>query len=179
MNCLKCGETNVTKAQFCKKCGREFSDEERDEAYEKTVYGKIEKLEKLHGYISLEAITTHPAFRIAVLVLILIWGLYVGRPHGNHLTILESDNYQVQQNEVNEDFYVLTERNTVTLRLYFPEEPEMIRLQICQEGEVLEEKEFVAEDAITVERSLEVSYRVEAEYGKKTEDIHLYVINEE
>jgi len=179
MNCLKCGETNVTKAQFCKKCGREFSDEERDEAYEKTVYGKIEKLEKLQSYISLEAITTHPIFRIAVLLLILIWGLYVGRPNGHEMTILRSDSYQVSQNETNEDYYVLTRQNTVTLRMYFPQEPKTIRLQTYQNDGVLEELEFTVDDLIRVERDPDVSYRIEADYGSKTEAIRLYVLTED
>jgi hypothetical protein len=46
MKCSKCGNENIIKACYCSGCANEFSEKERKDAYNKTIYGKIEKLEK-------------------------------------------------------------------------------------------------------------------------------------
>ena len=70
MICQQCGKKNITKAQYCGSCGTAFSEEQRKKAYNRTIFGVIEKVEELKGYATLEAVTGHPVFRIAVLVLI-------------------------------------------------------------------------------------------------------------
>ena len=72
MICKECGTKNITKAQFCVHCGSAFTDEERQKAYDRTIFGKIEKLEKWKGYITLDFITGHPVFKTLVLIAILV-----------------------------------------------------------------------------------------------------------
>lgn len=176
MICEQCGKDNITRAKYCNGCGAEFPEKQREQAYNKTIFGKIEKLEKLKGFVTLEAITGHPVFRVAVLVLILVAGILLGRPHGNRLTILESDAYQVQQEIQTGDYYVLTDSDSLVLELYFPRKVEAVTVGQYRGEQLVSERRFSAEEAITVEKSHERSYVVEADYGDGTESIILYVV---
>ncbi len=176
MKCSKCGKDNIVKAQFCNSCGNEFSQKEREDAYNKTIYGKIEKLEKLKAIVTLDFITSNPIFRVALLVIILVCGIIVGRPHGNKLTILESENYSVSQNTQNNDFYVLTDKEEISLGLYIPKEYEFLFLIKCNETEYVEKTNIKENDAVVVESSTQYHYIVEANYKKTTETIKVYVI---
>ena len=100
-------------------------------------------------------------------MLILVAGLLLGRPHGDHLTILKSDAYQVQQEMQTGEYYVLTEEDSLVLELYFPRKVENL----------MYERSFSAEDAITLEKSHERTYVVEADYGDDTQAITLYVVD--
>ena len=75
MKCRNCGKENLLKAHYCHNCGHPFSDEERQAAYDSTIWGKLDKLKKMKEFITLEAITSHPVFRalfLALLIIILI-----------------------------------------------------------------------------------------------------------
>ena len=179
MICQQCGKKNITKAQYCGSCGTAFSEEQRKKAYNRTIFGVIEKVEELKGYATLEAVTGHPVFRIALLVLILVAGLLLGRPHGDHLTILESDAYQVQQEVQTGEYYILTEDDSLVLELYFPRTVETLTVRQFQGEKLMYERRFSAEDTITLEKSHERTYVVEANYGDQSESITLYVVNPE
>ena len=177
MICQQCGKKNITKAQYCGSCGAPFSQEQREKAYNKTIFGIIEKVEELKGYATLEAVTGHPVFRVAVLVLILVAGLLLGRPHGDHLTILKSDAYQVQQEMQTGEYYVLTEEDSLVLELYFPRKVENLTVRQYRGEKLMYERSFSAEDAIALEKSHERTYVVEADYGDDTQAITLYVVD--
>ena len=177
MICNQCGKDNITRAKYCIGCGAEFPEEQREQAYNKTVFGKIEKLEKLKGFVTLEAVTGHPVFRVAVLVLILVAGILLGRPHGNYLTILESEAYQVQQETQSGEYYVLTESDSLVLELYFPRKVEAVTVRQYRGEALVSEQDFSADEAIQVEKSHERRYVVQADYGEDTESIILYVVD--
>ena len=46
MLCKKCNTENLLKADYCQSCGNIFTQEEKDAAYEKTIFGKYEKVEE-------------------------------------------------------------------------------------------------------------------------------------
>ncbi len=171
MNCKNCNHKNIISASYCVNCGAPFTKEEKENAYNKTIYGKIEKLEELKGYITLEAITGHPVFRIAIIVLILIVGLLVGRPHGNNMAIMENEAYTVSQNEENGEFYLLTKQEEVGVSLYLPQEAESITV-LTPEGET---EIIEVGDSIVLATNYEEPYTIGADYGKKTESINVYV----
>ncbi len=178
MICKNCNHKNITKALYCSNCSAPFSEEERKQAYDKTIYGKISKLEELKGYITLETVTSHPVFRIAVLVIILIVGILVGRPHGNNMAILESEEYSVSQNTENKDFYLLTEKDEIGVGLYLPKKSEKITLEKT-DGTTAEPKVTISQDEEIVLKADEESYYIiSADYGSSTETIKVYVIKE-
>jgi hypothetical protein len=170
MICNACGHNNITKANYCENCGAAFTDEQRQKAYDKTVYGKIEKLEKIKGYLTIEAITSHPVFRIAVLVVILVVGLLVGRPHGNAMTILKNDAYSVAQNSQTGEYYLLTDREQVQVDLYFPKKTEQLTVT---RGDQTDTLDLTANQAPVLTADAQSAYTLTADTG---ESITVYVI---
>lgn len=178
MICKECGTKNITKAQFCSHCGSAFTDEQRQQAYDRTIFGKIEKLEKWKGYITLDFITGHPIFKTLVLVAILVWGLFLGRANGNQMMILESDAYRVQQHITTGEYYVLTEADSVSVSLYLPRQAESVVLQAIVNGEVSQEQSFSAEEAPLLESGAAEYYYITANYGGSAEQIKVYLVQE-
>ena len=179
MICKNCNHKNITKANFCANCSNPFTEEEREQAYKKTIYGKISILEELKEYVTLEKITTHPAFRIAVLVIIIVVGILFGRPHGNKMAILESKDYSVSQNTENKDFYLLTEKSEIGVGLYLPKKAEEITLEKT-DGTTAEPKVTISQDDEIVLKADEESYYIiSADYGSSKETIKVYVLSEE
>lgn len=178
MICKNCQRKNITKAQFCRHCGSAFTDAQRQEAYDRTVFGKIDKLEKWKGYITLDFITGHPIFKTVVLVAILIWGLFLGRANGNQMLIQESEAYRVQQHATTGAYYVLTEQDSVSVSLYLPRKAEKLQLQAIVDGKVAQEQSFTAEEQPSLECGAAEYYYITADYGDRTEQITVYLVRE-
>lgn len=176
MICKECHAKNITKAQYCQQCGNPFSEEERSAAYDKTVFGFIHKLETWKGYVTLDFITDHPIFKTVVLVLILVWGFFLGRSNGKEMLILESETYQVQQNVSSGDFYILTDETQVPLKLYLPQKATSLVLQAIEADAVVQETAFTAEDAILLETTDTAHYILTADYGRRSDCITVYVL---
>lgn len=170
MICNACGHNNITKAAYCENCGAAFTEEQRKKAYDKTIYGKIDKLEQIKGYVTLEAITSHPVFRIAVLVIILAVGLLVGRPHGNAMTILKNDAYSVAQNSQTGEYYLLTDQEQVQVDLYFPKKTEALTVT---QGDRTETLDLTADEAPVLTTNADSAYVLTADSG---ESITVFVI---
>lgn len=178
MICKSCEHKNITKAMYCENCAAPFSEEERKKAYDKTLYGKISKIEDLKGYITLEKFTSHPIFRIAVLVIILVFGLLFGRPNGKYMTIMKSDDYTVSQNTENGEYYILTEKTEIGVGLYLPKKAEGLKLQKT-DGETLEYETSISDgEEIVLEAEDKSYYLIEANYGSSSETIKVYVLLE-
>lgn len=178
MICKNCQTKNITKAQFCHNCGSAFTDEQRQKAYDRTIFGKIDKLEKWKGYITLDVITGHPIFKTVVLVAILLWGLFLGRTNGDQMLILESQTYQVQQNATTGEYYVLTSQDSVSVSLYLPRQAETVQLQAIVDGNVTQEQSFAADEQPRLECGVAEYYYITADYGDSTEQIKVYLAKE-
>ena len=50
MKCMKCGYENPTTAEYCHMCGTAFTEQQRQEAYDRTIFGKLDRLENLKGW---------------------------------------------------------------------------------------------------------------------------------
>ena len=50
MKCLKCGYENPITAEYCHMCGTAFTEQQRQEAYDRTIFGKLDRLENLKGW---------------------------------------------------------------------------------------------------------------------------------
>lgn len=177
MICKNCQTENITKAQFCCHCGQAFTDEQRKQAYDRTIFGKIEKVEKWKGYLTLSSITGHPIFKTLVLVAILVWGMLLGRTNGDRMLILESEAYRVQQHATTGEYYILTDLDSVSVSLYLPRQAE-VRLQAIVDGQTVREQTFTTEELPGLEYGAADYYRIIADYGDGTEQITVYVVKE-
>ena len=176
MKCAECGKENLVTAKYCSSCGNEFSEKERQAAWDETVWGKLEKLKEAKEWLTLEKITGNKIFRIALLVLIVLWGVMSGGNRGNRMLILESSEYTVRYNSELDEYYVFTDRNEVDLDLYLPGKPQGITVTSSTlEGAPLDRKDYEIGDKITLSRSDEVLYHIEGVYEKSEKDIDLIV----
>lgn len=178
MICKNCQKNNITRAKFCRDCGTAFSEEQRQKEYDRTIYGKIEKLEKWKGYVTLDFITGNPIFKTVVLAAILVWGLFLGRTNGDQMLIQESEAYRVQQHASTGDYYVLTPENSVSVSLYLPRKAESLQLQAIVDGQVAKEQSFTAEEQPHLECGAAEYYYITADYGDDTERITVYLMRE-
>ncbi len=170
MICKQCQHKNILSAQYCELCGAPFTEEQRQAAYDATVYGKINKLEKLKSTVMLEKITSHPIFRIAVLAVILVVGLLLGRPHGNEMTVLAGDGYSVSQHTETGDLYLLTAQDEVGVELYLPKRAKTLTLT-SPDGET---KDVDTRKGITLPVA-EEAYTFTADYGSGEETLTVFV----
>lgn len=178
MICKNCQTKNIQKAQFCSHCGKAFTDEQRQQAYDRTIFGKIEKLEKWKGYITLDFITGHPVFKTLVLVAILVWGLLLGRANGSQMLIMESETYRVQQHATTGEYYVLTEQDRVSVSLYLPRKAESLRLQAIVDGQTVQDQTLAIDELPALEYGAADYYFITADYGDGTERITIFVVQE-
>ena len=176
MKCRKCEKENLIKAQYCSSCGSEFSDEERQAAYDETIWGKLDKIKEAKEWITLDKITGSKYFKIALLVLIILWGIMSGGNKGDKMLILESDDYTVRYNSNLDEYYVFTGKEEVDLDLYLPGKPQGITVTSSTlDGSRLDQREYEIGDRITLIRSDNVLYHISGEYEKEQKDIDLIV----
>ncbi|MBR0451632.1 MAG: zinc ribbon domain-containing protein [Oscillospiraceae bacterium] len=176
MKCKKCGHENLIKAQYCSSCGYKFSDEERQAAYDKTFWGKLDKIQEAKEWITLDKITGSKYFKIALLILIILWGIMSKSNMGTEMMLLESDEYTVRYNSNLDEYYVFTDKNEVDLNLYLPGKPTGITVtSTTLDGSPINQEEYAIGDKVTLVRSDSVLYHVVGEYEKAEKNIDLIV----
>lgn len=185
MKCANCRKENLITAKYCSSCGNGFSEKERQDAWDGTVWGKLDKLKEAKEWITLEKITGSKIFKAALLVLIILWGLMSGGNKGDRMLILESSDYTVRYNSKLDEYYVFTDKNEVDLDLYLPGKPQGIivtsnTLEInvtssTLEGAELDRREYEIGEKITLTRSDDVIYHIEGVYEKSEKYINLIV----
>lgn len=178
MICKKCKEDNIIHAKYCRNCGKEFSEEERKEAYDKTIYGKLDFIKKMKEHIDLSFITGNRYFRIAVLAVIIVYIIFSGGK-SKDFTIENSNQYEVQYNEKLDEYYLLSDESTVNLNLYLPEEPNSIEIVAFDtENQEINRRIFQMDETMTIETNPQQYYVVTAHYENSTQTLKFYLINE-
>ncbi len=148
MQCAHCEQFNLLKAKYCKSCGKPFTDEQREEAYNQTIYGKLDKLEEMKGWIDFSNITSHPLVRIAVIVILGVMVLFNLSRNGNHIAIRNSEEYTLAYQEETNEYYVLTDLDVVHLNVYLPRDIQTISVgtyvdETCVDYQTFENNEIV------------------------------------
>lgn len=165
--CPSCKAENLLEASYCYCCGREFTKKEQEAAYNMTIYGKIEKAEMIKSIADGSIITGNTWFRVIVLAVIAIvglWGLYT---NGSNFRIAESDGYEVQYNTKEKEYYLLTDQDSINVGLYVPKNTEVLELTAIDRDtdEVLEHNTYGIDEGIVLYPDSEVKYLVTA--GKR------------
>ncbi len=122
MKCSKCRCKNIVKANYCKSCKYKFTDKEKEKAYNKTLFGKVEFIEKWYSRLTLQAITGHIAFKICSILFILMIGIYTLFTMGITTKILDSKDYKIYYNKNLKEYYLLVDSSLseVDVNLYKP-----------------------------------------------------------
>ncbi len=177
MKCTKCGKENSYRCKCCVGCGTPFSEEEREEGYSKTFWGKVEKLQDLYDILTLSKFLDSRLVRILTLVVIVGFGVFNLLRGGSHLRVEESENYSVEYNQELNASYLLTELDKLPVSLYLPHETEKIVVRsLDEQNQQLEERVYSPEDSILLEAGEADHYLIEADYTKSgTESQLLYL----
>jgi len=180
MKCIKCGTKNITKANYCKHCAYKFSKEEQKAARRKTFIGKIEILENAYKVCTLKKFTGHILFKIASLLIVLFIGISYWIKDGLDLKFLDSDDYSIEYNTLEKEYYLMTANDKVLLNLYIPNRTEKIMIMHYDENDnKLEEKKYAPKDEIILETKEKEYYVLNINYLHNDKDsFKLYVLQE-
>lgn len=179
MKCKYCGKENVVQASYCVHCGKAFPEEEKKEAFAKTVWGKLQKLHELRVIADLSVITGNRIFRALFLLGLLLLGFLFSNNQGSQLRLLESPDYRLAYNDTAKEYYLFSDQEEIVLQLYLPGKPEGIRVYSLNEaGEVLQTEELSITEAPVLERESS-SYRISGVYSDKEESLQLRIYSSE
>lgn len=147
MHCPKCLNHVPYGAKYCQSCGESIPEETRKAAYNKTFWGKLQRIEDWYNTITLKKFTGSLFFKIAILLLILAIGIINVIQKGMQTKILDSEIYTVQYNTQKEEYYILTDAEEVVLQLYVPKRIDTLILTGYDNNDnVLLERTISAED---------------------------------
>ena len=171
MKCKNCGKENLIQAHYCVSCGHPFGEEERQAAYNDTIWGKLDQLKKAKEIVTLEAITSHPVFRVLFLALLIIVGVLTGSNKGSVMRPLESDAYTVAYDRKQNEYYLFSEQEEVAVPLYLPGKPEGVRVSADRDGENIFVREYSLDESPLLSKDPSVVYTVYGIYEDKEEQI--------
>ena len=173
MICPKCMRKNIKKANYCIDCGYEFSEEEREKAYKKTIYYFIEKLEDLKDKITLDFITDTLVFKIISLLLVLGIGLYFLFTKGINTTIVNDKSYELYYYEKEKYYYILVDDdiNKVNISLYIPNRAKTIKIKHYNSNNTLiDTKKYNKKKGLKLSPYNNDYYVINTTYTNKKED---------
>ena len=163
MICKNCKTENRIKANFCMSCGSEFTDEQRAEAYSKTIYGRYEKLLDLWKTVSLDKITGSSIVKILSLVAVLVYGGWTVYRNGTQFRPLEDATYELQYNQKANEYYVISAMDDIQLSLYLPKQTEEVMIvQLDESYELIASEFFALSEQIVLVNQSDVLYRIHA-----------------
>ena len=178
MKCSKCGKKNIVRANYCISCKNEFTEEEQEKAYKKTIWGKLEKIEEWYNHLTLATITDHIAFKILMLLLVLGAGLYYYFTRGIDTKILNSEAYEVYYSKEAGEYYLVVDDNAkeIKLGLYIPNR--VLKLDIehyKKDGELIDTKTYKEEDDLILSTYDEDYYNIKSTYDSKEDNIKMFI----
>jgi len=161
MKCIKCLSKNIYKANYCRNCGYQFSSKEQKIAKRKTIIGKIEYLEELYDNFRFKFITDHIVFKILSILIVLGIGIVFIVKYDNNLKLVNSDNYKIQYNKRDNEYYIITNNYEVPLEIYVPESCESLSVTMNDnDNQFITKKNYLLDDDIILETKLDKSYYI-------------------
>ena len=181
MKCPKCNTKNILKASYCMKCKYSFSEEDQEKAYKKTIFYTLEKIEEWYYHLTLETITSHIAFKIGSLLLVLGIGLYYYFTVGINTAILKNDSYDLYYYKKKQEYYLITnQKEEINLNLYIPNRAQKVIIkQYDEEGSLIDSTIYQKKKPFKIETNSTNYYVIETKYRRKTEKQKLKIYDKE
>lgn len=176
MKCKKCKKKNRSDANYCIKCGKKFTKEEKDQA-EKLYLPTI--LKKIYDILTLSFITDNLIVRGFYILFILGLGIYMLFSMGSHLRILNNENYEVNYNKNKNTYYIFIDKeknlNTINAMMYVPNKIDKINLNYYDsKGKLIKKKKNIKKNYINliINKKENNYYKIT---GNNKEEIKVYV----
>lgn len=135
MNCTKCSQPLEYGVKYCNHCGEKVEKGAFEEEYMNTVWGKIEKIEDKYETITLSKFTGHIAVKIFVIIFILIIGIFEISTDYFKIRILPGDNYSVEYNKKEDEYYFITEDFETNINMYIPKNIDVVKMTTFDNNE--------------------------------------------
>ncbi len=186
MKCKNCNTENILKANFCKNCGRQFTQQEKEQAKKmssveilKKAEDVKEKVGKVESFLTLSFITDNIYVRLALIIVPFIIAMVMGKgTGGNGIRIAESEDYSVYYNTVTDEYFLDVDRDQIDLKLYVPNSTDEIHITfISSEGYKDTTYTYGVDDAISINARSNGHYSVEAFSGQESENLTLYTVD--
>ena len=149
MKCTNCNTENLLKACYCKECGTQFTDEQKEAAYNKTVFGIIDRIESLWGNLHLDFITGSRWFQLATIGVLAVYMAFVLITNGNQMKIVDSADYDVTYLTDTKAWCLTTDLDAVTVELYIPGKTETVDIITVDSNNI-----FVTQNTYSTDSSI-------------------------
>ncbi len=185
MKCESCKKKNMRKANYCKKCGRKFTEEEKANAKKSGIDVILEAYTTVKDFITLDIFFDSKLVKAFFVLLVLGIGIYMVCTMGWNLRVLQGEDYIVKYNQEIDTYYVLIDnelqekppKEEVDVSVYVPNRVETLDLEYYDESNnLLETEEHAKEDRYTLTVNLkENNYYILSNHDKKEEKVKIYV----
>lgn len=145
MVCKHCNEKNRLEAEFCKKCGKSFNEEEREASKYNGIIGFIKFIEDKYNKFSLKFIFDSNKFKALLLIIFSLISIYnFTIKGGNRIQIKENENYLVEYNDKDKEYYVTFKNDEEQLLdLHIPNNIETIEITKYSENDIEIDKKLI------------------------------------
>ena len=177
MKCEQCTAENLLMARYCGVCGHPFTDEQRQAAYDQTIYGKVDKARKIKSYVTLEFITGNRWFKVLVLLVILLLGIWFRFLGVNTLRLESGDGYRIEYLKETDTYYLIAQQDTVDLRLAVPGNTTSLTVEeLDSDGALISSRSIGLDGGVSLEVSGESHYQLQSFKGDRiTESLTVFV----
>ena len=180
MKCPKCNKKNITKASYCISCKYEFTEEEQEKAYNKTLFGRLDSIETWYNHLTLATVTDHILFKLFLLLLVFLTGLWYYFNRGIDTAILESKYYEIYHNNKNDDYYLIIDDETkdIKLNVYKPNRVKSLKLiHYSNDDKEIENFDYDEESSekISLKAYNNDYYVLKSTYDKKTDNLKIFI----
>ena len=176
MRCNHCGHKNLYKANYCEKCGYKFDESYKTKAYDKTIYGLINKIEDIYSWLSLDKIFGNTYLKIFILLIVLFSTCSKVIENGNDFIIKENDSYKVQYNKIEDKYYIISNEYYINLSLYIPKKTESILVNEYNIDNVMQNSSnYTIEDSIVLLNEQDKYYVIESIYENSSDALTVYI----
>ena len=163
MRCTHCSADNPLIAHYCGVCGHPFTEEERQSAYDQTIYGKVDKARKIKDYITLDFIKGSRWFKVLTLLAILALGIWLRLSGVNALRLESGDGYRIEYLEETDTYYLISEQEAVDLRLVVPGgTSELTVEELDGDGNPIASRSVSVDDGVSLAVSGESCYELQS-----------------
>lgn len=146
MKCTKCKTELHYGDKFCNSCGEKIEKGAYEQDYKKTIWGKVDKLSDWWETFTLKKFIDNWVVKTGILLLVLLWGFFDAYTDLTNIKFLESENYTVQYNKTEDEYYIRTSEKEVDLNLYIPRHSEKITITEYNGENAVSSKDMLAKD---------------------------------
>ncbi len=184
MKCPTCRKKNLNKANYCQKCGYEFSKQDKAKVKENFLVAILDKLDLIHDFITGDLFKNTILYRILSVLIVLGIGLYMIFTMGWKLRLLNNDAYNVKYNEELDTYYILipqalkeNETQEIDAAFYVPNRINSLDLTYYNEkDEEISHQEYEKQDRYTLLiNTKENNYYILANHDDTKESLKIYV----